>query len=69
MTTESEHPVRNLLSRMLAALNAAEHLTTDAARRRFLNEWLNTACRDSGLHANWQPVECSAGQCRAGREL
>ena len=50
MTTESEHPVRNLLSRMLAALNAAEHLTTDAARRHFLNEWLNTACRDSGLH-------------------
>ncbi|HHN9153020.1 TPA: hypothetical protein ACP7Q6_005011 [Escherichia coli] len=50
MTTESEHPVRNLLSRMLAALNAAEHLTTDAERRRFLNEWLNTACRDSGLH-------------------
>ncbi|HDI6030690.1 TPA: hypothetical protein PN971_004937, partial [Escherichia coli] len=47
MTTESEHPVRTLLSRMLAALNAAEHLTTDAARRRFLNEWLNTTCRDS----------------------
>ncbi|HAL2128002.1 TPA: hypothetical protein H5X38_004331 [Escherichia coli] len=50
MTTESEHPVIHLLSRMLAALNAAEHLTTDAERRRFLNEWLDTACRDSGLH-------------------